>query len=115
MTSFYVGQVVVCIDDSGFYSDAPGETYPKKGGVYTVREVRPDEDGAGLLLAEIVNPQFEWINGNVGEVAFRVRRFRPAKTTSLDVFERMLAPSPKCREADQRPSVIRSHETASGI
>ena len=93
MTSFYVGQVVVCIDDEGL--PGPEElvgTCPKEGGVYTVRAIRLCEDGAGLLLEEIVNPWFRWLGGNEGELAFHVRRFRPAKTMSLDVFKVMLAP-----------------------
>jgi hypothetical protein len=79
-----VGQVVVCIDASGLPSTVG--TLPKEGGVYTVREVRPFNGTVGLLLAEIINPHFEWIDGNVGEVAFAARRFRPAKATSLDVL-----------------------------
>jgi hypothetical protein len=91
MTSFYVGQVVVCIDDRGFPEPDEGERYPKEGGVYTIRAVRPWKDTVGLLLAEIVNPVFEWESGNVGKIGFLARRFRPAKTTSLEVFEDMLA------------------------
>ena len=44
------------------------------------------------MLADLVNPSFEWEGGNVGEIAFYARRFRPAKTTSIEVFEGMLAP-----------------------
>jgi hypothetical protein len=93
--SFYVGQVVVCVDDKGFpyaEGEADGERYPKGGGVYTIRAIRVDGDDVGLLLAELVNPWFEWDGGNKGEISFHVSRFRPAKTTSLEVFEGMLAP-----------------------
>ena len=95
MTSFHVGQVVVCIDANRF-PDLWSEflRVPREGGVYTVRAVRIDGDEAGLLLHEIVNPVCEWLGGNVGEFAFLVRRFRPAKTTSLKMFEGMLAPTP---------------------
>src|SRR5918993_1355980 len=95
MTNFYVGQVVVCIDDEDIRwpgGDEIGERYPVKGGVYTVRAVRLCEVGAGLLLHEIVNPVCEWYDGGVGEIGFHVDRFRPAKTTSLEVFEAMLKP-----------------------
>jgi hypothetical protein len=88
--SFRSGQVVVCVDASGLPQDVG--TLAKQGGVYTVREVRSWRGTAGLLLAEIVNPHFEWIDGSEGEVAFAARRFRPAKMTSLDVFAGMLAP-----------------------
>jgi hypothetical protein len=93
MADFHVGQVVVCVDDE----DLPGAeedvgTCPKKGGVYTVRALRLWDGMVSLMLAELVNPSFEWEGGNVGEIAFYARRFRPAKTTSLEVFEGMLAP-----------------------
>jgi hypothetical protein len=95
MTSFHVGQVVVCIDDRDIRwpgGEEIGERYPVEGGVYTVRMVRFCRDSAGLLLHEIVNPICEWYDGGVGELGFHVDRFRPAKTTSLEVFEGMLAP-----------------------
>ena len=94
MMGFQVGQVVVCIDASGMGcpDGEAGEAFPKEGGVYTVRALRPWEGTVALLLAEIVNPWFEWGGGDVGEVAFHSRRFRPAKTTSLEVFDPMLAP-----------------------
>ena len=87
MTSFHEGQVVVCIDDAGLPGpEALAGICPKEGGVYTVRAVRCEE-GPGLLLAELINPEFEWIGGQQGELSFHVRRFRPAKTASLEVFE----------------------------
>jgi hypothetical protein len=69
--------------------------FPKKGGVYSARALRPWQDTVALLLAEIVNPVLAWDGGNVGELGFYARRFRPAKTTSLEVFERMFAPDLK--------------------
>jgi hypothetical protein len=61
-------------------------------GVYTIRAIRVDGDDVALLLAELVNPWIEWEGGNKGEISFHVSRFRPAKTTTPEVFERMLAP-----------------------
>jgi hypothetical protein len=78
------------VDASGLPQDVG--TLPEEGGVYTVRAVRSACNGMGLLLSEILNPQYEWLGGDVGEVAFAARRFRPAKMTSLDVFSGLLAP-----------------------
>jgi hypothetical protein len=79
-------------------------TLPQKGVVYTIRAIVPcralfgrDEDG--LHLVEIVNPTWrftlprksEWIRG---ELAFRISRFRPVRTTNIDVFTKMLEPVP---------------------
>jgi hypothetical protein len=83
----------LCVDDEGL--PGPEELIgacPKEGGVYTVRALGPWEDTVALLLAELENPFFEWIDGNEGEISFRAFRFRPAKTTSLEVFEELLAP-----------------------
>ncbi len=93
MSGFAVGQVVVCVNAPA--ADGEVWTGPVEGGVYTVRDTRMTEEGQGVMLAEIPNPVQVWGDGNVGEVAFHSRRFRPAVETSLDVFEQMLAPGPK--------------------
>jgi hypothetical protein len=72
---------------------------PKRGSVYTIREIVPckemgfDEDG--LRLVEIVNLGRRYVSPTgpvTHELAFRVSRFRPVRTTNIDVFRQMLEP-----------------------
>jgi hypothetical protein len=109
--AFHVGQKVVCVDirprrkylhpATAAASVAP-LARPEKGGIYTMREVfdaRPHGfDHDALLLAEILNPVLDYIApaGPVRcEQFFLAFRFRPLRTTSIDVFTRMLEPVPK--------------------
>ncbi len=105
MSGYAVGQVVVCVDNSGIQGNSDNGAVvntPIEGGIYTVRQIRPADErlGAGLILAELINPVVTWPDGRRGEVAFHARRFRPAVETSLDVFEKMLAPMPHKREME---------------
>ena len=97
----HVGAKIVCVNDCprSRYSYAPN--LPKMGSVYTIREIVPykllgfDEDG--LLLVEIVNPPRFHKSPSCplkSELAFRMSRFRPIQTTSIDVFTDMLEPVP---------------------
>ena len=103
---FYVGQKVIYVNDRRS-SDArhcvwDRETFPKVGSIYTIRAIVEcrvaygyDEDG--LLLMEIVNRPDHYVSprGRIThELAFRVSRFRPIQTTSIDVFTDMLEPVP---------------------
>jgi hypothetical protein len=100
MSNFHVGQQVVCVDDA--YRDLGWRNVPNrpvKGRVYTVREVLLYEYfdfGAkpALRLHEIINPEFDWIEGRC-EIAFGFARFRPVRKTSIEVFERMLIKAPE--------------------
>jgi hypothetical protein len=109
--AFHVGQRVVCVDLrvrkkylrplSAAAWDDPYEM-PRKGGVYTVREVFDARahgfDHDGLLLDEVVNPVLDWIApaGPVRcEQFWLTFRFRPVRTTSIDVFTSMLQPAPR--------------------
>jgi len=101
MMNLYAGQKVLCLDNrcrgSGSWEH---EVLPKNGAVYTIRAIVPcrveyglDEDG--LLLAEIVNQPrlYSTPRGPVTrELAFRVSRFRPVRTTNIEVFQKMLEP-----------------------
>ena len=103
--NFHVGQRVVCINDrprAGGNAGKGGETLPKAGTTYTIRELVP----AGPLcrndcvrLEEIVNAvrrytaasgERVWV-----ELTFRADRFRPIRTTNIEVFTAMLEPAPK--------------------
>jgi hypothetical protein len=99
---FHVGQRVVCVNGRNW--PAPRQfgdytpTHPKQGEVYTVRAIvlktleGYDEDG--LHLVEIVNPTRTKRDGSTFELAFRMSRFRPVRTTKIDVFLRTLEPEP---------------------
>lgn len=81
---FYVGQKVACIDDSGMQLPY-GEASPKKGGHYTIREIR--HNGRSVLLVEIVNkPQYyrDVVTGQLGdfELSFYSFRFAPIEEYS---------------------------------
>ncbi len=97
--NLHVGQKVVCVNDrqTSGYSHMP--YLPKLGSVYTIRAIVPckvygyDEDG--VWLVELVNTprQYESPTGPVvHELAFRISRFRPLRTTNIDTFLKMLEP-----------------------
>lgn len=91
MSNFHVGQSVVCVDDSSFYSSLDGLT---KGKVYTVREVGLTSwmDGAPCIrVCEIVRPY----HPQSPDTPFWARRFRPVRKTSIEVFEAMLIKAPE--------------------
>jgi hypothetical protein len=73
------------------------ETLPAHGRIYTIRGIVPciargfDEDG--LHLVEIVNRPRRWPEGRRTELAFRISRFRPLRSTNIDVFLQMLEPT----------------------
>jgi hypothetical protein len=108
--AFQVGQRVVCVDvrprrkylhPANAAAWAAPFAKPEKGGIYTVREVfdaRPHGfDHDALLLVEIVNPVLDYVApaGPVRcEQFFLAFRFRPLRTTGIDVFTRMLEPVP---------------------
>jgi len=92
--SFYVGQPVVCVDVN--FSREPTwrraiREFPKLKGVYTIRDMRVEGDLVGLCLEEIINARANFSSGHV-EAAFDSRKFRPLRSTSIEVFERLLAP-----------------------
>lgn len=73
---FYVGQKVVCIDDSDIYTSVYNEITPKKGIEYTVRDVCDNES---IRLVEIINEPQLYIGGFM-ECLFRPFRFAPLET-----------------------------------
>lgn len=108
--AFHVGQRVKCINTRRWPRDLLGRRaiLPKKGAIYTVRDIVPKEafrPGTyeepaedGLHLVEVINPPIvDRLPGcaRTTELAFRVSRFCPVRTTNIDVFTAMLAPAPK--------------------
>lgn len=88
---FKVGQKVVCVDGSRKPDrrepDGYKALFPKKGEIYTVREILQSFDGSYCVrLEEIVNKPAPLINSvimkyGMWEPAFRVFRFRPIDNT----------------------------------
>jgi hypothetical protein len=97
--TFHVGQKVVCVDDYFAPSAViPGTILPKKGDVYTVRELFPYWGWAAIRLHEIHNPPGTYRDEGTGELveaAFPAFRFRPVieRKTDISVFTAMLKPS----------------------
>ena len=93
---FQIGQKVVCVKPP--CGCRYGPVLPESGGVYTIRAIEDDGDGPCVLLAEVRNtPQLCWLDDDsrvYGEPNFEVWRFRPVKTTNIDVFQNLLAPAP---------------------
>jgi hypothetical protein len=94
--SFHVGQQVVCIND--VFSSCPYwrralSALPKLHMIYTIRSMREAHGLLGLCFYEIVSPRAQFSEGYV-EPAFNSKNFRPVKHTSIDVFEKLLAPAP---------------------
>jgi hypothetical protein len=92
--SFDIGQQVVCVDVK--FSQEPTwrgavREFPKLKGVYTIRDLRLEGELIGLCFEEIINARANFSSGHV-EAAFDSRKFRPLQRTSIEVFERLLAP-----------------------
>lgn len=95
------GELVALREDfSGFWYPAmPGCLYPECGRVYTIRAVRAGEfyDGTediALLFEEIRNPLVSDPYDAGMEGAFHYKEFRPVRRPSIEVFQRLVAPSP---------------------
>jgi hypothetical protein len=93
--SFQVGQQVVCIDDrfsKRKHWRRAVRVFPKLHSIYTIREIFDYGDLIGFCFYEIRNPCAYFSKG-YHEPAFNTRNFRPVRRTSIEVFERMLAPN----------------------
>lgn len=98
---------VVCIVDSwngrdwGTYVDRiMPACCPKKGGIYTIKGINDHPRFPGYFFYEFP-----------GENAWDVRAFRPVKRTSIDLFRKLLVPTPNKREP---VSCWKSETAASG-
>lgn len=85
--AFYVGMRVVCADDKHFVS----KQMPKKGSIYTIREIIILSETRLVRLCEIVNQPKQYSCGFI-ELAYSETRFRPVveRPTSIEIFKRML-------------------------
>ena len=89
MSDWYVGQKVVCVNDD--FSRCHKKTlitfiFPKKGAVYTVREVVARDYRIGLRLNEIINQEGYFVRVcRLCELAFIAVRFRPVVEINADI------------------------------
>lgn len=78
---FKVGQRVVCVNDKPTHPVRDGLKTPKKGKIYTIREIYESKVAPGrvaVLLDEIQNDEFDrWGH----EIGFFSDRFRPLVDT----------------------------------
>lgn len=93
---FHCGQQVICISDR--FSDEPVwrraiHTLPKLRAVYTIRDICYVGELVGLMFEEILHEP-AWFGNELAEPAFNAKNFRPVRKTNLDVFRKMLEPSP---------------------
>jgi len=107
---FSVGQKVICVNCSprkdGFCNPTD-EKLVAVGTIYTIRDIVNCQahgyaEEAAFLLEEIVNPVRVYVapTGPVRtELYFFASRFRPLRTTNIDVFTKMREPVP-AREAE---------------
>jgi len=85
---FRIGQKVVCIDDKPRNPSQvrPGITTPKKGIVYTIRDIYESvtkSGKVGLILEEIKNPTNEKFGKELG---FNADRFKPLISPESEAF-----------------------------
>lgn len=90
MTKFKIGQKVICITEFKV-KRKHSEQFPIKGKTYTIRGFIEYRGRVGVLLEEIVNPKYQYIDG-FSEAAFGVHNFRPiehqsAKSEILQKFK----------------------------
>lgn len=82
--TFSVGQEVVCVDDENWLNTDESGKHPVKGNVYTVAEWRTFRGTPAISLDEFACWHF-----------YMARRFRPVKTTSIEIFRAMLVTPPR--------------------
>ena len=113
--SFFVGQQVVCINDrfsSDPYWRGVVRCFPKLNGVYTIREIcegyGAQQGLIGLCFCELVNPT-AFFAGGYAEPAFLSTKFRPVRKTSIEQFQKLLAPrdahDARTKERRREPSM----------
>lgn len=88
-----VGSLVECINDQYFANQDICTGFPKKGSIYTIREIFASDSDTGVLLDEIVNPLFKFTDG-IAEPGFHIRRFRelqPPMKISIEQFMKVEA------------------------
>lgn len=93
---FQFGQKVVCLVEASSWLVLNGETPPRKGGIYHIREIC--ELGAGVRLREIVNTPRHYEDRFI-ECSFNASAFRPVieRETDISEFINLQNPTPQQR------------------
>ncbi len=104
---FFIGQKVVCIDDTFIDPDWRPFTLPQKNQIYSIRHIficstKTDNAAIYLHLNEIIN---SWVHEKAwlysfwgapnGEIGFNYKKFRPLKETNIEIFKKILIECPK--------------------
>ena len=106
---FYVGQKLVCVDDTLQPGVAPWrpEDKPVVGNIYRIRQVTTDTGYLGLRLFEFDRPNTylgigPWGAYHFPDLPYFASRFRPLveRKTSIEIFQRLLLPSEKEKELE---------------
>ena len=90
MSMFHIGQQVVCIQGTN-----PGDpmTAPYEGCVYTISAFLEGDIGSPLIRLQFEELKWEgnerWLPG------FWSGAFRPVKETNIEIFQKLLAPTPE--------------------
>lgn len=80
---FYVGQKVVCIDDTNIPLTY-GESAPTKGGHYTIRKIR--HNGQSVLLVEVVNKPYHYIDFTTDEPVYCETGFKSSRFAPIEEY-----------------------------
>lgn len=88
MTKFKIGQKVMCIQTFNVKRRYM-EKYPMKSRIYTIRGFVNHNGQIGILLEEIVNPKYQYVNG-YAEAAFAIQNFRSLdyQSATTEIMER---------------------------
>jgi len=89
---FGIGQRVVCVDEN--FSHEPlwrscVNAFPGLNSIYLICDRRTVHELVGLCFHEIVNASADFAEGYV-EAAFDSRRFRPVRSTNVEIFQALL-------------------------
>ena len=89
---FDIGQRVVCVDVN--FSHEPlwrscVSAFPRLNSIYLIRDIRTAHELVGLCFDEIMNASADFAEGYV-EAAFDSRRFRPVRSTNVEIFKALL-------------------------
>jgi hypothetical protein len=84
-----VGSLVELVNDKwGKKEDFPGiVNYPKKGVIYTIRDIISNKRGTYCHLEEIVNPIIQTLLEGTGETWFSCKRFRELQPPIANIEE----------------------------
>lgn len=105
ISPFYVGQKVVCVNDAFSSHGKQGESIPKKGSTYTIRDVINESGRSSVTLVEIINDKMMYEN-YLGQVIFGECRFFADRFKPLQELKAPLLTFEKIREEEKEEVLI---------